>query len=60
MTDRSQILLRVPRDLKSWVEAQAEINGSSQNSEIIRAIRERMNRTTTGDATAKQETPRNV
>lgn len=36
--------LRLPEDVKAWVERQAEMNKSSQNSEIIRAIRERMQR----------------
>lgn len=39
-----QLQLRLPPDLKSWVEAQAEANAASQNSEIVRAVRERMQR----------------
>lgn len=42
--DVKQLPLRIPADLKAWIEDQAERNGSSQNSEIIRAIRERMDR----------------
>jgi predicted HicB family RNase H-like nuclease len=38
--------LRLPPDLKAFVAQEAERNGSSQNSEIIRAVRERMERTT--------------
>lgn len=34
--------LRLPIDLKFFVDREAEKNGSSQNSEIIRALRERM------------------
>ena len=41
MTQRKQIQLRLPEELKAWIEKQAEQNGSSQNSEIIRAVRER-------------------
>ncbi|MCF3595475.1 Arc family DNA-binding protein [Rhodobacteraceae bacterium LMO-12] len=41
--------LRLPPDLKDWIKAQAAQNHSSQNSEVIRAIRERMQRTTPGD-----------
>ncbi|MDD9745517.1 Arc family DNA-binding protein [Marinovum sp. PR37] len=37
--------LRLPPDLKRWIEEQAEANGSSQNSEVIRAVRERMAKT---------------
>ncbi|MBK0326293.1 Arc family DNA-binding protein [Rhodobacteraceae bacterium F11138] len=44
MADRPQLLLRLPRDLKVWLAAQSEENASSQNSEVIRAIRERMAR----------------
>lgn len=36
--------LRLPEALKNWIAAQAAVNGSSQNSEVIRAIRERMDR----------------
>ena len=39
-----QLQLRLPPDLKSWIEEQAEANAASQNSEIVRAIRERMQR----------------
>jgi hypothetical protein len=38
--------LRLPVELKDWIAVQANLNTSSQNSEIIRAIRERMERTT--------------
>ena len=34
--------LRIPQDLKEWLQVQARKNASSQNSEIVRAIRERM------------------
>lgn len=42
MTQRKPMQLRLPADLKQWIEEQAERNGCSQNSEIIRAVRERM------------------
>lgn len=51
----SQIKLRLPRDLKSWVEQESEINKSSQNSEVIRALRERQERTTA--IQRREETP---
>lgn len=44
-----QLQLRLPPDLKDWIAAQAAANASSQNSEIIRAIRERMERNTQGE-----------
>lgn len=36
--------VRLPDDVKGWLKAEAARNGSSQNSEVIRAIRERMER----------------
>ena len=39
--------LRLPADLKAWIEEEAKRNASSQNSEIIRALRERSERTET-------------
>jgi hypothetical protein len=44
MSDRKPLQLRLPQDLKDWIAAQASSNASSQNSEIVRAIRERMER----------------
>jgi hypothetical protein len=44
--DRQQMQLRLPRDLKSWIASQAAMNANSQNSEVVRAIRERMERVT--------------
>ena len=36
------LTLRLPADLKAFIQAEMKENGSSQNSEIVRAIRERM------------------
>jgi predicted HicB family RNase H-like nuclease len=44
MIDRKPMQLRLPPDLKAWLHEEAARNGSSQNSEVIRAIRERMER----------------
>jgi predicted HicB family RNase H-like nuclease len=44
MKNRKPLQLRLPEDLKAWLEAQADKNGSSQNSEIIRALRAAMDR----------------
>lgn len=41
----AQFKLRVPADVKEFLAAEAERNASSQSSEIVRAIRERMERT---------------
>jgi hypothetical protein len=37
-----RIPLRLPPDMKSWLEQEAERNFTSQNAEIVRAIRSRM------------------
>lgn len=44
MTDRKPLQLRLPPDLREWVKAEADKNASSQNSEIIRALRAAMER----------------
>ena len=36
------LLIRLPRDIKVWLESEAAYNGASQNSEIIRSLRARM------------------
>jgi hypothetical protein len=51
-----QFMLRVPPDMKRWLEAQAERNFSSQNSEILRCIQERMDRTAAIEARRKSAT----
>jgi hypothetical protein len=40
--EAERVLVRLPRELKAWIEREAARNGASQNSEIIRAIRNRM------------------
>lgn len=45
MLNRRPFQLRLPDDLKKWLENQSAKNGSSQNSEVVRALRERMDRT---------------
>ena len=45
MTDSKPVQLRLPAELKDWITAQAALNGSSQNCEIVRAVRERMEKT---------------
>ena len=44
MPDMKQLPIRFPADVKAWLSDQARLNGSSQNSEVIRAVRERMER----------------
>lgn len=48
-----KFMLRLPLQVKAWIADQAHLNGSSQNSEIIRAIRERMERTNQPEETQK-------
>jgi hypothetical protein len=36
------VLVRLPPDVKRWLEREAARNAGSQNSEIIRCIRDRM------------------
>lgn len=50
MNDRKPMQLRLPTELKAWIAAQAYENGSSQNSEVIRAVRERMDAMEKADA----------
>jgi hypothetical protein len=38
----SSLLARPPKAMKTWIEQEAERNGASQNSEIVRSIRPRM------------------
>jgi hypothetical protein len=37
-------MLRLPQEAKQFIAKEARLNGGSQNSEIIRCIRERMNK----------------
>jgi hypothetical protein len=45
-------LVSLPVDLKVWLEHEAARNLSSANSEIVRAIRERMEQRERADASA--------
>lgn len=40
--DPTRLTLRLPADARAFIAAQSQRNGSSQNSEIIRCIRDRM------------------
>ena len=42
--EQKQMQVRLPADAKAWIEDQAVVNASSQNSEVVRSIRERMER----------------
>ncbi len=42
MTEKiAKLLVRIPADIKPWLEREAERNFSSQASEIVRALRSR-------------------
>jgi macrodomain Ter protein organizer (MatP/YcbG family) len=36
------LLVRLPADVKTWLEAEAARNLSTQTSEVVRAVRQRM------------------
>lgn len=44
MADVKQMPIRFPAEVKAWLANQAKLNRSSQNSEVIRAVRERMDK----------------
>lgn len=46
--DWPKVLLRLPPDLKAFIMTETSRNGSSQNSEVVRSIRERMDRQRAG------------
>jgi len=39
-----QVPIRLPEDIRAFLKEQAEKNGSSQQAEVIRALRDRMER----------------
>lgn len=43
----THITLRLPQDAKAFISGQAARNSSSQNSEIVRCIRDRMEKMAT-------------
>lgn len=40
----ANLIVRLPADIKDWLTAQAIRNASSQSSEVVRAVREKMDR----------------
>lgn len=42
--DRINLSVRLPRHVRDWLAEQARENGSSINSELVRAAREKMTR----------------
>jgi len=37
-----KFIVRLPMDMKRWIAKEAKRNASSQNSEVVRCIRDRM------------------
>jgi hypothetical protein len=37
-----RVMARVPQEVKLWLEEQADLNFTSQNAEIVKAIRSHM------------------
>lgn len=50
------LMVRIPADVKEYLVQQCEKYGSSQNSEIIRSVRERMEREPAAVTPAKDKT----
>ena len=44
MTTQERYIVRFPPGMRGWIAEQAAMNASSMNSEIVRAVRERMDR----------------
>ena len=42
LVDRATMVIRLPKDVKGWLEREAQRTGASQNSEIVRSLRARM------------------
>lgn len=51
MKDEAKLLCRFPQEIKRFLERQAEKYASSMNSEVVRCIREQMEKSE-GPATA--------
>ena len=49
---QTQLLIRVPDDVKAWLDQQAVLNCSTKSSEIVRSIRERIERMPPSPSTA--------
>lgn len=43
--DLPKIIVRLPEDVKAWLDSQVDAYQSNQASEVVRALRERMERT---------------
>jgi hypothetical protein len=49
-----RVLVTIPNEVKDWLQARAIYNGGTQSAEIVRSVRERMERETSSrTSTAK-------
>jgi hypothetical protein len=53
MKDEARLTIRLPGNLRQWLEHVKEEQGSSINYEIIRSIRDRMDRSASEESTRK-------
>jgi hypothetical protein len=42
--DSKRVLVTVPQDVKAWVEERAKYHGATISAEVVRSMRERMER----------------
>jgi len=52
----ANVLVRLPPEVKEWLVAEAARNCASHNSEIVRALREKMERVEAAKSMAKART----
>jgi hypothetical protein len=57
-SDWYRTVLRLPPDIKVFLGAQVELNASSLNSEVVRSIRQRMDRLNRTETERVPTTPR--
>jgi hypothetical protein len=44
--DSKRTLVTLPRDVREWLEERARYHGATMSAEVVRSIRERMERAT--------------
>lgn len=42
VTERRPLSVRIPADIRTWLQAEAVRNGGSQSSEVVRILRARL------------------
>lgn len=51
--DRKSMLIRIPLDIKDWIQAEAKDSFSSQNSFVVRSLRKAMQHASTESDAAR-------